>query len=67
MLKSKYKSTIVIIFILLLFSIQIISAKHAPLMDTIITIDPGHGKTDYTRWSNANKWLNIYCNICKLM
>ena len=49
MLKSKYKSTIVIIFILLLFSIQIISAKHAPLMDTIITIDPGHGKTDYTR------------------
>lgn len=46
MLKSKYKSLLIIILILLIFGIQLISAKNLPLMDTIITIDAGHGGRD---------------------
>lgn len=43
MIKKKYKTTMLIIFSLLLFSLQVISAQSLPLMDTIIMVDPGHG------------------------
>ena len=43
MLKRKYYTLIITILILLLLSIQMISAKTLPLMGIIITIDPGHG------------------------
>ncbi len=46
MLKSKYKSLLLTVFFLILFSIQIISAKTLPLQDTIIMVDPGHGGRD---------------------
>lgn len=43
MTKRKYKTLLIIILIMSLFSLQIIDAKDLPLIDTIITIDPGHG------------------------
>ncbi len=46
MIKKKYKTTMLIIFSLLLFSLQVISAQSLPLMDTIIMVDPGHGGRD---------------------
>ncbi len=46
MLKRKYYTLIITILILLLLSIQMISAKTLPLMGIIITIDPGHGGRD---------------------
>ena len=42
----KIKTTLFIIFCLLLFSIQTISAETLPLQGKIITIDPGHGGRD---------------------
>lgn len=46
MLKIKYKTTLLIIFCLLVLSLQIISAQTLPLQDTIIMVDPGHGGRD---------------------
>lgn len=46
MTKRKYKTLLIIILIMSLFSLQIIDAKDLPLIDTIITIDPGHGGRD---------------------
>lgn len=46
MLKIKYKTLLMIAFILIVLSLQLISAKSLPLLDTIITIDPGHGGRD---------------------
>ena len=46
MLKVKYKTTLLIIFCLLVLSLQIISAQTLPLQDTIIMVDPGHGGRD---------------------
>lgn len=43
MLKTKYKTLLLIIFCILVLSLQVISAKTLPLQDTIIMIDPGHG------------------------
>lgn len=43
MLKTKYKTILLIIFYLLILSFQVISAQTLPLQDTIIMIDPGHG------------------------
>ena len=49
MLKTKYKTLLLIVFCLLVLSLQVISAKSLPLQDTIIMIDPGHGGTSYTQ------------------
>lgn len=49
MLKIKYKTTLLIIFCLLVLSLQVISAQSLPLQDTIIMVDPGHGGTSYTQ------------------
>ena len=46
MLKIKYKTTLLIIFCLLVLSLQVISAQSLPLQDTIIMVDPGHGGRD---------------------
>ena len=46
MLKTKYKTLLLIIFCILVLSLQVISAKTLPLQDTIIMIDPGHGGRD---------------------
>lgn len=46
MLKLKYKTTLLIIFCLLVLSLQVISAQSLPLQDTIIMVDPGHGGRD---------------------
>ena len=46
MLKVKYKTTLLIIFCLLVLSLQVISAQSLPLQDTIIMVDPGHGGRD---------------------
>lgn len=46
MIKTKYKTTLLIIFFLLVLSLQVISAKQLPLIDTIIVVDPGHGGRD---------------------
>ena len=46
MLKVKYKTTLLIIFCLLMLSLQVISAQTLPLQDTIIMVDPGHGGRD---------------------
>lgn len=46
MLKIKYKTTLLIIFCLLVLSLQMISAQSLPLQDTIIMVDPGHGGRD---------------------
>lgn len=46
MLKAKYKTLLMIIFLLLVLSLQVISAQELPLIDTIIMIDPGHGGRD---------------------
>ena len=46
MLKVKYKTTLLIIFCLLVLSLQVISAQTLPLQDTIIMVDPGHGGRD---------------------
>lgn len=46
MLKIKYKTTLLIIFCLLVLSLQVISAQTLPLQDTIIMVDPGHGGRD---------------------
>ena len=46
MLNIKYKTTLLIIFCLLVLSLQIISAQTLPLQDTIIMVDPGHGGRD---------------------
>lgn len=46
MLKSKMRTIIIITFLLIILSIEIISAKTSPLLGTTITIDPGHGGRD---------------------
>ncbi len=46
MLKVKYKTILLIIFCLLVLSLQVISAQTLPLQDTIIMVDPGHGGRD---------------------
>ena len=46
MFLKKYKSVLIIILIFIIFTIQIVSANTLPLMDTIITIDAGHGGRD---------------------
>lgn len=61
MTKNKYKSLLIVILILILLSLQIISAKDLPLIDTVITIDPGHGGRDSgTTYSNLlEKDINL--------
>ena len=49
MLINKYKTLLLIIFFIFLFSIQWISAQSLPLQDTIIMVDAGHGGTSYTQ------------------
>lgn len=46
MLRIKYKATLLIIFFLLVLSLQVISAQSLPLQDTIIMVDAGHGGRD---------------------
>lgn len=42
----KIKTVLLIIFFLLVLSLQVISAQSLPLQDTTIIIDPGHGGRD---------------------
>lgn len=42
----KIKTALLIIFCLLVLSLQVISAQSLPLQDTTIIIDPGHGGRD---------------------
>lgn len=42
MLKRKIKTIIIITIIVLLSSLDLISAKTLPLLGIVITIDPGH-------------------------
>ena len=49
MLKTKYKSLLIIIICTIICSIQIISAQQLPLQGTIIMVDAGHGGTSYTQ------------------
>jgi len=46
MLIKKYKSLIIILCLLLIFSIQTIKAEELPLFGVIITVDAGHGGRD---------------------
>lgn len=55
MLKVKYKTTLLIIFCLLVLSLQVISAQTLPLQDTIIMVDPGHGGYLYTRCNKTSE------------
>ncbi len=67
MTKNKYKSLLIIILILTLFSLQIISAKNLPLIDTIITVDPGHGGRDSGTTYNKILEKDINLEIAKAL
>lgn len=57
MLKIKYKTILLIIFCLLVLSLQVITAQSLPLQDTIIMVDPGHGGY----WKIQKLWNDYKC------
>ena len=67
MLKRKYKTLLVIALIFNILLIEIISAKNInlPLLDTVITIDPGHGGRDSGTIFNNILEKNINLEISK--
>lgn len=65
MLKTKYKTLLLIIFCILVLSLQLISAKTLPLQDTIIMIDPGHGGRDSGTYYNDILEKDINLEISK--
>ena len=67
MLKVKYKTTLLIIFCLLMLSLQVISAQTLPLQDTIIMVDPGHGGRDSGTYYGKIYEKNINLEISKVL
>lgn len=67
MLKIKYKTTLLIIFCLLVLSLQVISAQTLPLQDTIIMVDPGHGGRDSGTYYGKIYEKNINLEISKAL
>lgn len=67
MLKVKYKTTLLIIFCLLVLSLQVISAQTLPLQDTIIMVDPGHGGRDSGTYYGKIYEKNINLEISKVL
>ena len=67
MLKVKYKTTLLIIFCLLVLSLQVISAQTLPLQDTIIMVDPGHGGRDSGTYYKKIYEKNINLEISKVL
>lgn len=62
---KKYKTLLLIVFIILLFSIQLIKAATLPLYGIIITIDPGHGGRDSGTYYNDILEKDINLEISK--
>ena len=67
MLKVKYKTTLLIIFCLLVLSLQVISAQTLPLQDTIIMVDPGHGGRDSGTYYGETYEKDINLEISKAL
>lgn len=67
MLKRKIKSIIIITIIVLLSSIDLISAKTLPLLGVVITIDPGHGGRDPGTMYNSIKEKDLNLEISKVL
>ncbi len=67
MLKTKYKTLLLIVFCLLVLSLQVISAKSLPLQDTIIMIDPGHGGRDSGTYYGEILEKDINLEIAKVL
>lgn len=67
MLKVKYKTTLLIIFCLLVLSLQVISAQTLPLQDTTIMVDPGHGGRDSGTYYGKIYEKNINLEISKVL
>lgn len=43
MLLKKYKTMIIVLLLITIFSIQTINANNLPLLGVVITVDAGHG------------------------
>lgn len=67
MLKRKIKSIIIITIIVLLSSLDLISAKTLPLLGVVITIDPGHGGRDPGTMYNSIKEKDLNLEISKAL
>lgn len=67
MLKRKIKSIIIITIIILLSSLDLISAKTLPLLGIVITIDPGHGGRDPGTMYNSIKEKDLNLEISKAL
>lgn len=67
MLKRKIKSIIIITIIVLLSSLDLISAKTLPLLGIVITIDPGHGGRDPGTMYNSIKEKDLNLEISKAL
>lgn len=67
MLKNKLKSIIIITIIVLLSSIELISASQLPLLGIVITIDPGHGGRDPGTMYNSLKEKDLNLEISKAL
>ena len=67
MLKVKYKTILLIIFCLLVLSLQVISAQTLPLQDTIIMVDPGHGGRDSGTYYGETYEKDINLEISKAL
>ncbi len=67
MLKIKYKTTLLIIFCLLVLSLQVITAQSLPLQDTIIMVDPGHGGRDSGTYYGEILEKDINLEISKVL
>lgn len=67
MLKRKIKSIIIITIIVLLSSLDLISAKTLPLLGIVITIDPGHGGRDPGTMYSSIKEKDLNLEISKAL
>ena len=67
MLKVKYKTILLIIFCLLVLSLQVITAQTLPLQDTIIMVDPGHGGRDSGTYYGETYEKDINLEISKAL
>ena len=67
MLKRKIKTIIIITIIVLLSSLDLISAKTLPLLGIVITIDPGHGGRDPGTMYNSIKEKDLNLEISKAL
>lgn len=67
MLKRKIKTIIIITIIVLLSSLDLISAKNLPLLGIVITIDPGHGGRDPGTMYNSIKEKDLNLEISKVL